>query len=146
MAWWSWLVLGIVLIAGEVVTPGAFFLLFFGIGAVCVGTLAGLGLALTDWLQWLSFAVISAVLVVFFRTRLRDRLARGATGKDRDGMIGTTALVGDQISVGLIGKVEMRGATWNARNAGAHTLRKGQHCKVVGVEGLTLIVEGSADN
>jgi membrane protein implicated in regulation of membrane protease activity len=37
MDWWIWVVLGLVLLIGEIVTPGGFYLLFFGIGAVVVG-------------------------------------------------------------------------------------------------------------
>jgi inner membrane protein len=45
MEWWIWIVLGLVLLLGEVVTPGGFYILFFGIGAIFVGILAGFNIA-----------------------------------------------------------------------------------------------------
>jgi regulator of protease activity HflC (stomatin/prohibitin superfamily) len=34
MGWWIWIVLGLVLLLGELVTPGGFYILFFGVGAI----------------------------------------------------------------------------------------------------------------
>ena len=34
MAWWIWVLGGLVLLLGEVVTPGGFFVIFFGAGAI----------------------------------------------------------------------------------------------------------------
>jgi inner membrane protein len=45
MAWWIWIVLGLVLLLGEMLTPGGFYILFFGIGAIIVGILAGFNVA-----------------------------------------------------------------------------------------------------
>ena len=44
MTWWTWLLLGLVLAALELATPGGFFILFFGLGAIVVGILELLGL------------------------------------------------------------------------------------------------------
>ena len=40
LGWWAWFILGAVLLALELMTPGGFFLLFFGAAAIVVGTLA----------------------------------------------------------------------------------------------------------
>ena len=37
MGWWLWMLLGFALIVCELTTPGGFFFLFFGLGAVAVG-------------------------------------------------------------------------------------------------------------
>ncbi len=34
MDWWIWIVLGLMLVLGELVTPGGFYILFFGIAAI----------------------------------------------------------------------------------------------------------------
>ena len=34
MPWWSWLILGFALLAGEMLATGGFYLLFAGIGAL----------------------------------------------------------------------------------------------------------------
>ena len=38
-AWWLWIVLGVVLLAAEILTPGGFYIFFFGASAICVGVL-----------------------------------------------------------------------------------------------------------
>ena len=43
VSWWLWIVLGIVLLAGEILTPGGFYIFFFGASAICVGLLKLLG-------------------------------------------------------------------------------------------------------
>ena len=48
MAWWLWVLLGFALVLCELLTPGGFFFLFFGLGAVAVGALV--------WLAFLSLA------------------------------------------------------------------------------------------
>ena len=41
MDWWIWILLGLLLCVAELTTPGGFYILFFGIGAVIVGILVG---------------------------------------------------------------------------------------------------------
>ena len=43
-----------------------------------------------------------------------------------------------EIGAGGYGKVELRGTTWNARNAGETPVAADQACRVERVEGLTL--------
>ena len=45
MEWWMWILLGLVLFWGEIVTPGGFYVIFFGVGAIVVGILAGFNAA-----------------------------------------------------------------------------------------------------
>ena len=35
--WWHWLVVGLLLMVGELATPGGFYIIFFGVGAVLTG-------------------------------------------------------------------------------------------------------------
>ena len=52
MAWWVWIVGGVLLCLAEMATPGAFYLLFFGVAALVVGVLAWVGLVETTWVQF----------------------------------------------------------------------------------------------
>ena len=38
MIWWYWMLVGLVLLGAEMVTPGGFYILFFGLAALVVGT------------------------------------------------------------------------------------------------------------
>ena len=45
MEWWMWLAGGLALVVAELATPSGFFIIFFGLGALTVGVLGGLGMA-----------------------------------------------------------------------------------------------------
>jgi len=139
MEWWTWILLGLVLVLAEVVTPGGFYILFFGVGAVIVGILSGLGIAGPLWLQIVLFPVLSVLSLWLFREKSL-RLTQGAPRHDVDSLIGETAVAVDEIGVNAMGKAEMRGTSWNARNVGAKPLARGERCKVDRVEGLTIFV------
>src|SRR5438067_12614029 len=77
MAWWLWMLLGFALVGCEVMTPGGFFFLFFGLGAITVGVLAALGAGGPGWVLWLLFSLISIGFLVPLRGRLLRRVATG---------------------------------------------------------------------
>lgn len=139
MEWWIWLLAGLVLLVAELVTPGGFYIFFFGIGALIVGVLAGLNLAGPPWLQFLLFPLFAVLTLWLFREKLLA-LTRGRVANTVDSLIGETAVAQEEISVKGFGKVEMHGTSWNARNLGEAPLARGARCKVEGVEGLTIFV------
>lgn len=144
MVWWAWIILGFFLVLAELLTPGGFYLIFFGVGALVVGLLSVAGIAGPGWVQWLLFTVISAGCLAFLRKSLVDRFsASGGSGQprvDTDSVVGETAVAAEKIACGEIGRVEMRGSAWRARNRGAQELAIGQRCTVERVEGLLLDV------
>lgn len=137
MAWWIWVLGGLVLLVAEVTTPGGFFAIFFGAGAILVGALKAVGWDGPAWAEWLVFTVLSLVSLAFFRKPLMRRFSL-SSGKPVDRMEGERALVTEDVAPGGVGKAEMRGASWTARTAGEATLAKGCRCRVERVEGLTL--------
>ena len=139
MEWWVWMLLGLLMFVTELVTPGGFYFMFFGIGAVIVGTLAGLNAAGPLWLQFILFSTLSVVSLWLFRGKLLQ-LTRSKPALDVDSMVGETAVASDDIGVNGFGKVEMRGTSWNARNVGDKPLRRSERARVERVEGLTLLV------
>jgi membrane protein implicated in regulation of membrane protease activity len=142
MAWWIWLLAGLVLVLIELLTPGGFYILFFGIGALVVGALAGFKLAGPPWMEWLLFSLLSLLALALLRGPLLARWGPRVQDREIDSLVGETALALEDIAVDGIGKVELRGAAWNARNAGEGPVSRGQRCRVEQVEGLTLRVRG----
>ncbi len=141
MVWWYWMVLGLALLGAEMTTPGGFYIIFFGLSAIIVGTLAGLNVVVTDWLQWLLFSVIAVGSLVLFRGPLIARIKQGSDGSPQvDSMVGEIAIPLVPIAVGETGKAELRGTTWSAKNVGSAPLAKGQRGKVSRVDGLTLMI------
>jgi membrane protein implicated in regulation of membrane protease activity len=142
MTWWLWAFLGLFLLGSEIVTPGGFYMLFFGIGALVVGALVGLGMIQSEWMSWLLFSVFSVASLVILRPPLR-RLMTADRGNvsSVDTMGGETAIVLDDLPPGATGKAECRGSTWNAHNAGDKPLLKGQRSLVDRVDGITLWIK-----
>lgn len=139
MIWWYWMILGLALLGAEMTTPGGFYILFFGLSALSVGTLAGLELVQADWLQWLLFSIIAVASLLLFRGPLLARLGDKRKGlPDVDTMLGEVAVLAEAIAAGETGKAELRGTTWTAKNAGNVPLNKGQRGKVTRVDGLTI--------
>src|SRR5215467_7083985 len=139
MVWWYWMVLGLALLGAEMTTPGGFYIMFFGLSALLVGTLAGLGIVDTEWLQWLLFSVIAVSALLAFRGPLLARLGDDRSGQPNiDTMVGEIAIPVHPLAVGATGKAELRGTTWTAKNVGATDFTKGQRGRVTKVEGLTL--------
>ncbi len=143
MIWWLWLFLGLILLGIEVMTPGGFYILFFGLAALVVGAMAGFQIVAAEWAQWLLFSVLSITSLLLFRNPLR-RLTEAKPPKEdvADGVIGELALLHDDLAPGAYGKAELRGTVWNAKNDGAVSLIKGQRGRVAKVVGLTLWIEG----
>lgn len=143
MIWWYWLLLGLVLLGAEMMTPGGFYILFFGLAALLVGATAWLELVPGESTQWLLFSGIAIASLLLFRGPLLARInASGVKHPDVDSMVGEVAIPVDTLAAGAIGKVELRGTTWSARNAGPIPLTKGQRSKVTGMDGLTLLITG----
>ncbi len=136
MAWWVWVLGGLGLLLVEVATPGGFFAVFFGAGALLVGAAKALGWSGPAWLDWLVFTALSVSLLVVFRRDLR-RLAL-LSGPPVDRLEGEQAVVLDVVSPGGVGRAETRGTSWAARTEGESTLTRGQRCRIERVEGLTL--------
>jgi inner membrane protein len=138
MAWWVWVLVGLGLLAAELVTPGGFFAIFFGVAGVLVGILVAAGLAGPPWAEWLLFTVFSVVGVALFRRPLLRRFSQTGTGRPVDRLEGEVAVVQEDVPPGGVGKAELRGSSWSARTAGPAPLGKGRRCRVERVEGLTL--------
>jgi inner membrane protein len=139
MVWWYWMVLGLALLGAEMTTPGGFYMIFFGLSALLVGTLAGLAIVNTDWLQWLLFSVIAISSLLFFRGPLLARMSDGRKAHaEVDSLVGEVVIPLEALPAGATGKAELRGTTWTAKNVGSNAFHKGQRGKVTNVDGLTL--------
>jgi membrane protein implicated in regulation of membrane protease activity len=134
-----WLAGGLVLLVIELVTPSGFFVMFFGLGALTVGILQRLGLTGAAWTDWLIFSVTSIVYLLLFRGRLQERLEQPTVHVDT--IVGELAIPKERIAPGDVGRVELRGAVWNARNESASALEPGQRCRVARIDGLMVSVQ-----
>jgi inner membrane protein len=139
MQWWMWLAAGLVLVVAELATPGGFVIIFFGIAALLVGVLGLLGVVSSPTLQFLLFSVLAVAMLAILRSRLKSRL-QVPSSTTVDSLIGDLAIPQERLSPGVVGRVEVRGSSWSARNTSSVTIDVGQRARVAGVDGLTLAV------
>lgn len=143
MDWWLWAALGLLLAVGEVLTPGGFFVIFFGLAGLVVAVLVFVGLADALWFQIFLFSIFSVVSLLAFRNPLLRWMARRipAPAGEVDSLVGKTAAALADLPPGSAGQAELRGTVWSARNASALPIAKGARCRVVRVDGLVLWIE-----
>ena len=135
MAWWMWMIMGLVLTIAEAQIPTNFFLLAFGVGGLVVGALAGLGLIGVPWLEWLVFTLASVVALVVFQ----QTLSHGSeVSRTVDDLTRESAMVLEDVPAGGVGRAELRGTTWSARTSAGMAIMRGTRCRVERVDGLTL--------
>jgi len=115
---------------------------FFAVGAFVVALLVGVGLVIPLWGQLGIFTVVSILAFAFIRPILVRKLKLDFK-PNVDTMIGERAIATEDIGVAGLGKAEMRGTTWSARNVGETALARGQRCVVAGIEGLVLHIRAS---
>lgn len=144
ISWIIWLIIGAVLIAGEVLTTG-FVLLWFGVGALAAAALALLGVESVA-VQVVVFLTVSSLLVWASRTIFERFLIRAApadqlkTGVET--MIGQVGMV-VEASQGarLEGAVKIYGSVWTAFPIeGEEPLAVGEPVLVERVEGNLIYV------
>lgn len=141
MTWWIWVLLGLALLAVEAATY-TIGIGFFGIGAILVGFLVAIGLGGPLWMQWLMFTVVSLLTLAAFRQPIVRRLRGDHHPVVVDTLHGEIAVALEEIPRDQVGRAELRGAPWSARNIGEQPIARGQRCQVERVEGLLLFIRG----
>ena len=141
MEWWHWLVVGLALVALEMAASGGFYVIFFGIAALLIAGLHSLGFTGPLWVHIMLFSVFSVGSLLLFRGPLMRMLKIGVGEADLDTLVGEIGVPLEDIAPGAIGRLELRGTTWTARNAGSTVLAKGRRSVVVSRDRLTLFVQ-----
>ncbi|AXV16171.1 hypothetical protein CYG48_10980 [Neorhizobium sp. SOG26] len=141
---WSWWVLGILLLAAELIVPG-FFLVWIGAAAVVVGALSLLlwEASLWSWqLQLLLFAILSVVFVLAGR---RFYSGRGHSSDEPllnrrgESLVGRTATLHEPIAEGR-GRIRLDDTWWSVMGP---NLPAGTQVRVVSAAGRDLVVEAA---
>jgi membrane protein implicated in regulation of membrane protease activity len=119
-----------------------FTLFCVGVAAFVVMAVAAFAVDLPFWSHWLLFSALSVVVLLTVRKPLLGRL-RPDRGRDADFdyLLGEVAMPSEDLAGNGVGKAELRGSVWTARNAEPTNLSKGQRCRVTRVEGLTVWIK-----
>ena len=137
--YWHWLVLGLVLLVAEMLSPTGFFLLWIGAAAILVGGVSWLVPTLGWEVEVMMFGVMSVASFFVWR---RFRPALGVSDQpslNRRGhsYVGRTFTLATPIVNG-VGKLHVDDSQWRISGADADA---GTQVRVVAVDGATLKVE-----
>jgi len=142
MYWWAWIAVGAILLGAELAFIDAqFYLVFVGASAFAVGMLLLAGVGMAAWLQWLIFAVLAATSMFTFRRRIYERMRRGLP-EMKGGPVGEIVTLPMALPPGDTCRLEFRGCSWSAVNAGDAMIAAGSRARIERVDGLTLVVRG----
>ncbi len=141
MAWWTWIVIGALLLGAELFFIEAeFYLVFIGVAAVITGIVAVNAAELPQWAEWSLFAVLSIGSMVLFRRRVYAAL-RPKIPDRKDDLIDERIRIADALAPDAECRIAHRGSTWTARNVGATPIAAGATARVVGIDGITLRIQ-----
>jgi len=138
---WGWVILGLVLIGGEVLAPGV-FLIWFGLAALLTG--AVVGMTEIGWqaaaLVFGGFSLITVLAGRFF-SRRKDEEPDAATGLNDRGrqLVGKVFRLEATMTRGE-GRIRVGDSSWRVTGP---ELLAGTEVRVVRVDGATLVVEKS---
>jgi membrane protein implicated in regulation of membrane protease activity len=140
--WWHWMILGMVLVLLELAIP-AFFIIWFGLGAVVVGlaVLAVPSLAVSG--QVVIWIIASIAFVVLWVKVFKAQVHRTRVGLSQGQFAGEVGLVTREIKPFQNGQVRFQkpilgSDVWEAM--ANEDIRSGERVDVLGVEGNILRV------
>jgi inner membrane protein len=139
---WSWWVIGLVLLAAELVVPG-FFLVWIGLAAIIVGALSLLFWEDAFWgwqLQMLLFAAVAVIAAILGRRYVySNRHASDEPFLNQRGasLVGRTATLQEPIAEGR-GRIRLDDTYWSVMGP---NLPAGTQVRVVASSGRELVVE-----
>jgi len=136
-----WFGLGLAFFLLEFLIPG-FILFFFGVGAWIVAILT-LFTDISINIQLLIFLVSSVISVILFRNYVKNKLGSSKESPQilEDEYIGKIALAETAIAPGLNGKVEFKGASWDAQSD--DTIAAGENVMIIETHSILLIVKST---
>jgi membrane protein implicated in regulation of membrane protease activity len=140
MAWWSWGIFGVALLAIELLAVDAqFYLVLAGVAAIVVGLVGLAGIPLPDPLQWVAFAVLSLAAMFTIRRQVYEKLLSKPVGKVSSD-IHQQVVIGQALDPGKSCRIEYRGSGWTAVNVGKEPIAAGGQARIEAIDGLTLHV------
>ena len=135
---WAWFVLGLVILAIELVVPGGYFL-WLGVGGIITGLLAFIPGVTWPW-QVTIFGLLALVIVVGWTAIYRRRTPtsdRPLLNQRAETFVGHESQIDEPIVNGY-GRLKLGDTWW--RIAGPD-LAAGRRVRVIGAEGALLKVE-----
>lgn len=140
--WWHWMVLGLCLAMAELAVP-AFFIVWFGIGALAVGLILLAAPDLSVATQMLLWAGLSTALVIFWFRYLKPRTVT-AVGTSAAHVTGEVGVLVSDLSPETRGLVRFQKPVLGSDSWDCYAdarIKAGTRVRIVAVEGSFIKVE-----
>ena len=140
-ATWVWAVLGIVLIAVEILAIGTLYVLWFGIAAICLAIATWLFPDMPYAIQFITFAVLSLGALAIWRRYYKNTDTNSAVGQSQGEEIGRIGTVIETTSATQNGLIRFTQGLMGSREWSAvsdETIEINSQAKVIAVEGNSL--------
>jgi membrane protein implicated in regulation of membrane protease activity len=137
---WIWGALGLVLLGVEMAT-GTFYVLWFGVAALCVTIAMWLFPNMPNAIQYVMFAALSLGSLAIWRLNYKKTSTNSRVGQSQGEEIGRTGTVIETCSASKSGKISFTQGVMGSREWVAisnETIEIGSNAKVVAVEGNEL--------
>ena len=136
---WIWLVAAVFFGVGEMLTPGAFFMAPFAIGALVAAILAFADVSVAaQWLAFLGFSIVSFAALRPIARRLDQEGTSDGVGSRR--LVGRSGTVLEAIEPGHLGLVRIEREEWRAESTDREPVPSGTPVRVTDVEGTRVVV------
>ena len=129
-----WIIAGLALIIGEMLT-GGFFLLFLALGCFAGALMASLGASYL--LQGLVCAIVAVIGVLTLRKPIQKKFLKSIT---LSADIGKEIHVDQAILPHQQTRITYQGTSWLATNLDSETLKQGDRVVIVGIDGNVLLI------
>ncbi|OGA05931.1 MAG: hypothetical protein A2W68_07320 [Betaproteobacteria bacterium RIFCSPLOWO2_02_64_14] len=141
--WWHWVVLGIALMLLELAVP-AFFLLWFGLGAVIVGVLLAAFPEMSLAFQFATWTLSSLFFIWLWFKLFKPNVHRTRAGMSKGSLVGEIGLVTKEIRPYEKGQIRFQkpilgDEVWES--IADQEIKVGERVRVLDVEGNTLKVD-----
>ena len=111
MIFMHWIVVAIVLVAIEILTPGVFFFACLGFGAL----IAGLSVLLFPlWVAWPVFVIVSVLSIYTIRPLAKRLFVPTQKKSNVDALVGQKAWVTEATAMPQLGMVKVASEFWRA--------------------------------
>lgn len=140
--WWHWAVLGIGLIIAELAVP-AFFIVWFGLGALLVSLIVLVAPSLGLTAQLLTWTVASVAMVVIWFRIFKPGMHKTRIGMSDSNIVGEVGMLTRDVEPYQKGQVRFQkplvgSESWECISD--EVIKSGERVKVLGIEGSFLKV------
>jgi membrane protein implicated in regulation of membrane protease activity len=140
---WMWGILGFILLAFEMAT-GTFYILWFGISALCLSAVLWLFPATSVVLQLFLFSVLSLSSLAIWRLNYKKTSTDSRIGQSQGDEVGRVGTITEAVSPKQNGRIQFAQGVMGSRDWAAiatEDIETGAEAVIVSIEGNALRVQ-----